>query len=70
MSKFGADLETTIVDERGAPHHAAPQGAGMDRHAGRHEIPTPDYELDGIYQERGISLTGRDEPDPVTSRLA
>ena len=61
-------------DRQPGSHHAAPPpgGNGWTGMLGGTSRPTnPDYEPDGIFLSgRGSSLTGRDEPDPVTSRLA
>ena len=47
-------------------HHAAPLGR-LDRHAGRHEIPTTilDYEPDGIFQEGGAASPAATNPIPL-----
>jgi len=58
-------------------HVVTPKGTAVgpgDRHAGRHkQDPTTSCTASGrvnLEKQSGSRLTGRNEPDPVTSRLA
>ena len=61
-------METTD-DRQPGSHHANPPPGGrgdrLDRHAGRHEIPTHDYEPDGIFQEGRAASPAATTPIPL-----
>ena len=57
----------TTDDRQPGSHHAAPPPGGdrLDRHAGRHEIPTHDYEPDGDSKEGGAASPAATNPIPL-----
>ena len=57
-------METTD-DRQPGSHHAKPPRGRLDRHAGRHEIPTRDYEPDGIFKEGGAASPAATNPIPL-----